>query len=1105
MYNSPGRQRGTVTVLLAALAVTLCVPLNTRSETYEELELSSRNLVLPEAEQFRLGSKLFREKDKKLAAWKAYQTFLFNYEDSRLAADAQFMLAESIFAKAVSDLRAGNPPDEFAWHKDKKSGLKRLGKVFQKGFRGAKEFGSKISGEPISSREPDRIDIATFSEAIDQYKKVLKHKKSGLRDTALFRIAECYYNIGDYPKALGHFKKLRKDYPQSYLVGESILGAAQCYIPGGDFGSAELELNKLITTYPSYKDLKQVQFILGIIRYQEGKYEEALNSLEKIDSAEAIFYAGQALVMMNKPLSATAKFKKVKDKFKGTQFAEQAAYLIGDSFFLSQNYTAAIQEFKRFLKAYPRSTLKEAALYRIAANHFLNKDYPTARQSFNLFINAYPEGEFVSLARYFIAESYRFAGQLKESAFAYGQLISVMPNAPITANARFKLAWVTYVQKNYSNAADLFQKFIDWHPFHAWIPQAYFLMGNSYSYTGKIEEAANDYQQAFDRAPKTELAEASMALLNRTRYNQKNYGQLTSGYTYILKSLPPLESKWRAFSLLYLADSYYRQKLYKEAISVYQNVVSLYPNHPVAIHALDGLSWCYFKAGDFNQAQRQRQKIEEIRLPVGMIAPVMDSSTYELANALFNQKKYADALGYYQKFVSEFPRSPDIPDAIYRISLCYYRQEYYSEAIRTWEDLKSRYPNHARTEEAVFKMADTFFRAQRYSDAIATYRSIIRKYPENKATVEATLKIGQSYYNAGDDQNALAEFEAFLRKYPEDPKSLETLNLLEASLDRLEATGGAIHREMGTNLLKGLVKSFPGTDLAGECQFRIARRFFNWKKYAAAAAEFDKVIFNYPASGHMADSQFYAAESYYSLKKFTEAIVAFKRFVQNFPDSEFAAAAWFHLGTAEFNQQNFEDAITSYSSLMRLHPDSEFASAGLNNLALSQKNLQKLTEAADSYMKLALNHPDDPYATDALLEAGRIKKELQRYGEAILILSDLEGKFPAGDERSLEILSLIGESYVGSNDLEEGIRSFRALASAASSNPNWKLEALRQLGQIYEQLERWSEAVSVYNEGGKMSGNPQISKSFKERAKYLKETFLSAPQEERLKTTGQGQ
>ncbi|OGR82250.1 MAG: hypothetical protein A2901_09645 [Elusimicrobia bacterium RIFCSPLOWO2_01_FULL_54_10] len=1070
------------------------------SESYEELELTSRNLVLPETEQFRLGAKLFQEKDKKLAAWKAFQTFLYNYPESTLTGDAQFMLGEAIFHQAITELKSGNAPDEMAWRKDHKGGLKMMGKGLRKSLEGLKNLGNTISGDSGAPQESRQIDVATFSEAIDQFRKVLDdHKKAGLNDTALLRIAECFYNIGDYPSALEHFKKIQKEYPQSYLTGESILGAAQCYIPGGDFGSAELELKKLTTTYPSYQDNPQVRFILGIIRYQEGNFEEAVKYLSPLNTDEAIFYCSQSLVKLKKFVSATAKFKKITDDFKDSRFAEQSAFLMGDAFLQSQNYTGAIQEFRKFLKNYPQSAFKEAALYRIAASHFLKQDYSAARESFNLFLNSYPSGEYASLARYMVAETYRFSGLLKEASFAYGQVMSLLPNAPITANAKFRLAWVTYQQKNYASAADLFQKFIDWHPFHAWVPHAYYLMGNCYSVIGKYEQAANDYQQAFDKSPKTELGEAAMALLNRVRYSQGSYGQLTSGYTYILKSLPPSESKWRAYSQLYLADSYYRQKLYREAISVFESIVTLYPNQTVAVQARDGLSWCHFQMGNFDEAQKQRQQISEVRLPEGVNAPAMTSSDYELANALFNQKKYMEALEAYEKFIRQSPDSPSVPEAIYRTGLCYYRQEYYTQAIDTWEGLAVKYPNHERTEEAIFQIADTYFRAQKYDKAVETYRRVLARYPNNKGIAEAYLRIGQSYYNAGDDKSALTELDAFLRKYPNDPKASATLDLVEASLDR----AGAAAVERGIKLMRDLIDAFPRSATASECQFRIARRFFNAKNYASAVVEFEKLATEYSDSTHLGEAQFYAAESYYSLKKFSDAASAFQRFISNFPASEFVPAAMFHLGTSQFNLQNQDTAIESYRTLVQQFPDSEFASAALNNMALAQKKLLRLSDAADTYSKLALTYPSDPFAKEALFEVGKIKRDLKQYGEAILVLKDLEPKLAAGDERKLESLAIIAECYNANNDADEALKILKQLSAKTSAGSPWKLEALRQMGDIFEKRQSWAEAVAVYEEGGRFSSNPQVAASFRQRAKYLRDNHLGAGSKTKPpKTTG---
>ena len=57
------------------------------------------------------------------------------------------------------------------------------------------------------------------------FKRVLsKHRGSGLAPVALYRIAECYYNKGDYERALQNFRDVAQDYPDSAMTGAAHLG-----------------------------------------------------------------------------------------------------------------------------------------------------------------------------------------------------------------------------------------------------------------------------------------------------------------------------------------------------------------------------------------------------------------------------------------------------------------------------------------------------------------------------------------------------------------------------------------------------------------------------------------------------------------------------------------------------------------------------------------------------------------------------------------------------------------------------------------------------------------------------------------------------------------
>ncbi len=201
--------------------------------------------------------------------------------------------------------------------------------------------------------------------------------------------------------------------------------------------------------------------------------------------------------------------------------------------------------------------------------------------------------------------------------------------------------------------------------------------------------------------------------------------------------------------------------------------------------------------------------------------------------------------------------------------------------------------------------------------------------------------------------------------------------------------------------------------------------------------------------------------------------------------------------------------------LILQYPASEYSSAALFNTALSQKKMLKLVEAADSYMKLALNYPADQNATFALLENAKIKQELKQHGEAILTLRDLDAKIKSGDELKQEINFLIADSYFQNNDPDEAKKALSTVLSLEPRNSAWKLEAYRKLGEIHEKQENWSGAVQAYEDAARGSGNAQIAASFRERARYISESYLkgrAAPQQQskpapktgQQKTTGGG-
>ena len=76
--------------------------------------------------------------------------------------------------------------------------------------------------------DPDKRE--KYKEAIENYKKYLsKYNDGGSAQEALFRIALCHFQLGDYAKALDGFRDYNKKYPKGLFTGDADYRIALCY------------------------------------------------------------------------------------------------------------------------------------------------------------------------------------------------------------------------------------------------------------------------------------------------------------------------------------------------------------------------------------------------------------------------------------------------------------------------------------------------------------------------------------------------------------------------------------------------------------------------------------------------------------------------------------------------------------------------------------------------------------------------------------------------------------------------------------------------------------------------------------------------------------
>ncbi len=1022
--------------LTLSLTLFFCLP------SRAQLQLSQ---LSEDEAAFRNIGALYESSADRAVVIDVFDKFIKQYPGSQRAQDARFVQGEAYMAKGLELLRQ-----------------EKISKTSSDG---------DLSGANPAAMNDFTLAAAAYASVINDY------PRSGLEAGAQHRIGEAYYNMGNWPRALAEFLKVDDKYPKNYIAPESRLGVVYSNIAAGRYQDAQTALFRLEETWLPYAKDPAVLFAKAVIELNRKNYPAAQKLFLMLSTPEARFFLGKSYLYDGKTYMAASVFEKLLKDFPESEFNEETWFLIADSFFLANDFDGAIAKYQDFLKKYPDSKLRSAAVFRIGASLFNKKDYPSARSNFQSVIDKNPGDFFAPYSQFFIAESYLENKQIRDALFAYTKVTTGYGGSVVAPGAAYKLAWSQYLLGDYPQAVRALETFLALYPSHALAKNAWYLKGISLLEMKKTDEALLAFQSAVDLAPSSEVAEQALFMMLRAQYDRGNYNSILTSYQFVFKHLPPAGSKWRALSLLYVAEAYIDINLVDDARNVYTAIARIYPNDVAALYAQDGLVWCLSRAGDIEGAARAREKLKTLKAAFPDAEQPSGADAMSLADSHFNRKEFEKAFQMYEAFAAAQPQDEYAPTALYRAGLALYRLRYYTQAVETWSRLSREYPKAPETELADFQIADTWFRAQKYAEVAEVYEGIIAHYPKSENLPLAWLRLAQVRYNLKQDAQALDRSQSVVSLYPEAPEAADAFDLAEAVFDR--------NPGMDFNAwFVGLAGRQPPDKTSGEALFRLGRRFFEKKDYAGAIANLKKFSVEYIDHPSIKDAQFYLGEAYFQTGDMENAAGVFERFTHNYQDSKENPVALFRLGNAYYNQKKHAEAALAYAKLADLYPSSEYIKPALFNLALCYKNIGDTDKSEATYRRYyeLTGKTDD--ALGALWEIFNIQKTRGDLAGALKTLTQIYGEAD-GKEDALEAMYDMGEINYDNNQLGEAREYWERLSRQTPASSAWRLKGLVKLGEIYEAEKNNPEAARVYNDIAANSDKPDVARAAAERAKAL--------------------
>lgn len=583
--------------------------------------------------------------------------------------------------------------------------------------------------------EPATYYFAHIAYARKNYQTALKEFDK-LKDAKKFDrvvpyyVSQILYLQGKYDELLVYCLPLLESgsFGQQVAEIERLVGEAHYYTEAYEKALPYLERSVGERNSPSREDLYQ----LGYTYYRTGSYTKAIQYLGKVASTNdklgqtASYQLGECYLNTGEKGFAKNAFKAAAKTRFDRDITEDALFNFAKlAYELSYNpYNEAIEAFERYLNDYPDSPKRDEA------NEFLVSVYMTTRNY---------EEALSSLDR---ISKKDFRLQTAYQVIAYNRGVEL------------------FLNKEYEKALFVFRK-VQKYPFDKKIEaESLYWIAECYYRTRDYEDALYSYRKFQQNGAAYNTSYYYLADYNvgYAYFKTKEYDLALNNFRKFVDAQNQ-NLKMRCDAFLRIADCYFINKNYDEAIAFYDKAIT---NGLVSVdYALYQKALCHgFKLEFVDKALTLNQLLKDFPNSEYEV-----NARYDLGEAYFKSGQNEEALTYFKPLVNEYQGSPYIKKALLQIGLIYYRQKKYDEALNTFKRIAREYPNYDDAKDAIARAQDVYVeigRIEEYNDWIAS----LSYYDVSQSELDSiNFRAAENIYLAKSCDLSVSALEKYLERF----------------------------------------------------------------------------------------------------------------------------------------------------------------------------------------------------------------------------------------------------------------------------------------------------------------------------------------------------
>jgi TolA-binding protein len=599
--------------------------------------------------------------------------------------------------------------------------------------------------------------------------------------------------------------------------------------------------------------------------------------------------------------------------------------------------------------------------------------------------------------------------------------------------------------------------------------------------------------------------------------------------------------------LYQLARAYRNNDQPHEAIAALSKLEQIHPGSEIILDSRFMSGQLLYSAKRYPEAEKEYAAIVQKGPSAG---PLFEPAQYKYAWSLFDQDEYEEAIGVFIQILDRLlPQNPPLDAEAALAQVQKEKVDFARDSMRglnlgfselggakALEDYFSQHPEPRFSPVIYTALGDSFLEKRRYTDAARTYALFVTHHPQAAEAPAFQSKVIAAYQAGGFSEPVLVEKERYAKAYdPEAPywngrtPTPEVMNDLHKHLEDL----AKYHHELaqkdpkekrGEYLVaagwyRKIVKDFPNDPQTSGINLLLADALLDGGQTRAAADEYLRTAYVYPANAKSRDAAYAAVQTYqryegevpadqkaaaqrltadagvkladtfpdhpqklpvltraaenlYAIGDRQQAITVATRVVEAKPAAtpQQQRSAWAVIADSQYSLEHYHESEIAYGKLQELMPKTDPAykatterySASIYKQADAARTSGNLAVAAQAYQRAGENATSENVRASADYDAAATYIQMKDWAHAEPLLETFPRKHP--DSKLLpDVDKKLAVVYQNDNNKKvQAAALYSRIAARPSETAEVRRESAWLSAQLYDQANLHPQALQAY-------------------------------------------